>query len=254
MVPTGAIGVTVNRATPFASDILLAVSTSLRFAPLGDQAIIAYLPDEAAAVAFAAAVRAARPSWLEDVVPAYGSVGVFFDADRVRSEDVIHWLGSVPTTTKHHSPLTTHHFRIPVCYEFGPDLPLVCEQTGLSAEEVIRFHTATEFTVYAIGFVPGFPYMGYLPKELSGVPRLASPRVRVDPGSVGITGRQTAIYPQASPGGWNLIGRTPLVIVDVRAEFFPLQVGDRVRFAAIDAKRYADLEGERLKEVSSPAC
>ena len=90
-------------------------------------------------------------------------------------------------------------------------MPRVCEHTGLSADDVIRLHTATEFTVYAIGFVPGFPYMGYLPAELCGVRRLPSPRVRVEPGSVGITGRQTAIYPQASPGGWNLIGRTPLV-------------------------------------------
>jgi inhibitor of KinA len=102
--------------------------------------------------------------------------------------------------------------------------------------------------------VPGFPYMGYLPKELCGVPRLESPRVRVDPGSVGMTGRQTAIYPQASPGGWNLIGRTPLVIVDVASGFFPLRVGDRVRFTPIDAKRYAELESERLSPASNPAC
>ena len=119
----------------------------------------------------------------------------------------------------------------------------MCEHTGLSADDVIRFHTSTEFTVYAVGFVPGFPYMGYLPKELSGVPRLSSPRVRVDPGSVAITGRQTAIYPQSSPGGWNLIGRTPLVIVDVASGFFPLRVGDRVRFARIDAKRYRGTGG-----------
>jgi len=107
-------------------------------------------------------------------------------------------------------------------------MPRVCEHTSLAPDDVIRLHSAIEFTVYAVGFVPGFPYLGYLPTELCGVGRLPSPRLRVDPGSVGITGRQTAIYPQASPGGWNLIGRTPLVIVDVATGFFPLNVGDRV--------------------------
>ena len=137
-------------------------------------------------------------------------------------------------------------FTIPVCYEFQLDLPRVCEHTGLSPDEVIRLHTSLEYTVYAIGFVPGFPYLGYLPEELCGVPRLDSPRLKVEPGSVGLTGRQTGIYPLARPGGWNLIGRTPLTIVDVKDGFFPLRVGDRVRFERIDQQRYRELEGERL--------
>ena len=199
-----------------------------RFSPLGDQAVLAYLADEAAAVAFAAAIRAANPDWLEDVVPAYASVGVFFDADRIASGDVIRWLESPPIVALSghcQSSIANHQFLIPVCYDFAPDLPRVCEATGLSVEEVIRLHTATEFTVYAVGFVPGFPYLGYLPAPLCGVGRLPGPRMRVEPGSVAITGRQTAIYPQASPGGWNLIGRTPVVIVDVATGFFPLAWG-----------------------------
>ena len=130
----------------------------------------------------------------------------------------------------------------------APDLPRVCEVTGRSPSDVIRLHTATEFTVYAVGFVPGFPYLGYLPAGLCGVPRLESPRVRVEPGSVGLTGRQTGVYPLPRPGGWNLIGRTPVVIVDVADGFFPLRVGDRVRFDRIDERRYRELEGERLAE------
>jgi inhibitor of KinA len=126
------------------------------------------------------------------------------------------------------------------------DLPRVCEHTGLSADEVIRLHTAAAYTVYAIGFVPGFPYLGYLPPELCGVGRLPSPRLGVESGSVGLTGRQTGIYPLPRPGGWNLIGRTPLTIVDVADGFFPLRVGDRVRFERIDERRYRELEGERL--------
>jgi inhibitor of KinA len=224
-----------------------------RLVPLGDQAVLAYLPDESAAVRFAAAVRAAAPPWLQDVVPAYATAGVFFDADQITLTDVITWLGEpgalapgaaiAPAPDGAGSPKTV---RIPVCYEMQLDMVRVCEHTGLSAADVIRRHTGTEYTVYAIGFVPGFPYLGYLPPELCGVSRLASPRLRVEPGSVGLTGRQTGLYPLARPGGWNLIGRTPLVVVDVAAGFFPLRVGDTVRFERIDEKRFRELEGERL--------
>jgi inhibitor of KinA len=228
------------------------VKPLIRVCPLGDQAVLAYLADEAAAFAFAASVRDANPPWLQDLVPAYASVGVFFDADQIGTDEVVRWLEchrpAAPTVS-----LTPRHVAISVCYELGPDLPRVGELTGLSADDVIRLHTNTEFTVYAIGFVPGFPYMGYLPDQLSGLGRLPSPRVRVEPGSVGITGRQTAIYPQASPGGWNLIGRTPLVIVDVASGFFPLRVGDRVRFERIDQSRYRELEGSRLAIPDSPS-
>ncbi len=215
--------------------------------PLGDQAVLAYLPDEPAAVRFAAAVRAANPPWLHDVVPAYASAGVFFDADRARTSDVLRWLGALTVPATAAGP--GRAFTVPVCYEMQLDGPRVCARTGLSADEVIRLHTATEYTVYAIGFVPGFPYLGYLPNELCGVPRLAAPRVRVEPGSVGLTGKQTGIYPLPRPGGWNLIGRTPLVLVDVADGFFPLRAGDRVRFERICEARYRELEGERLSRL-----
>ncbi|MDY3559980.1 allophanate hydrolase subunit 1 [Gemmata sp. JC673] len=231
----------------------------MKLTPLGDQAVLAYLADEPAAVALAATVRAADPAWLFDVVPAYASVGVFFDADQIRAADVMDWLNALASGGRGpaeavlggnaHSvgsrpPLA---FRVPVCYEMQLDLPRVCEHTGLSADAVIERHTATVYTVYAVGFVPGFPYLGYLPSELCGVGRLPSPRTRVEPGSVGLTGCQTGIYPLARPGGWNLIGRTPLTIVDAADGFFPLRVGDTVRFERIDEARYRQLEGERLE-------
>ncbi len=215
--------------------------------PLGDQAVLAELPNEAAAVAFAAAVRAAAPGWLQDVVPAYASVGVFFDADRVGLGEVVRWLKTVgvnPTARREEVPPRSHV--IPVCYERQLDLARVAELTGLIAEQVIELHAGTEYTVYAIGFVPGFPYLGYLPEPLRGVGRLASPRQRVEPGSVGLAGKQTGIYPLPRPGGWNIVGRTPLVLVDVAAGYFPLRVGDRVRFRRIDEAEYRRLEGERL--------
>jgi len=224
----------------------------MKLVPLGDQAVLAYLADEASAVRFAATVRAANPSWLQDVVPAYGSVGVFFDADQINTANVIAWLqasgvASAPREVASRGADATPLAKvIPVCYEMAPDMPRVCEHTGLTSDDIIRLHTSTDFAIYAIGFVPGFPYMGYLPPELCGVGRLPSPRVRVEPGSVGLTGRQTGIYPLPRPGGWNLIGRTPLVIVDVAAGFFPLRVGDAVRFTRIDAAEFKRLEGERL--------
>ncbi|MEO2089081.1 MAG: carboxyltransferase domain-containing protein, partial [Gemmataceae bacterium] len=122
----------------------------MKLVPLGDQAVLAYQPDEAAAVRLAAAVRGANPPWLQDVVPAYASVGVFFDADATTGADVRAWLAELPAT---HHPTTPppHSHLIPVCYEMHLDLPRVCGVTGLSADEVIRLHTTAEVTVYAVG-------------------------------------------------------------------------------------------------------
>jgi inhibitor of KinA len=215
--------------------------------PLGDQAALAYFADESAALRFAAAVRRAGPHWLVDVVQAYASVAVFFDADRCdfgAAADHLRRLAD-QTDQSPEAPAGRLHV-IPCCYERGPDLARVAEQTALSTDDVIRHHTAAEYVVYAIGFCPGFPYLGYLPPELSGVPRLAAPRLRVEAGSVGLTGRQTGIYTLARPGGWNLVGRTPLVLVDVADGYFPLRTGDRVRFARIDEAEYRRLQGERV--------
>jgi inhibitor of KinA len=126
------------------------------------------------------------------------------------------------------------------------DLERVVTHTGLPADRVIEEHTNAVYSVFAIGFCPGFPYLGYLPPALEGVPRLPSPRMRVAPGSVGLTARQTGVYPLARPGGWNLIGRTPLELVNVEDEYFPLRVGDRVQFRRIDDAEFRRLEGERL--------
>jgi inhibitor of KinA len=220
----------------------------VKLQPLGDQAYLATMASEAAAVALTEAIRRTNPHWLQDVVPAYASVGIYFDADISTSQLVADWLNALSVTgTESATVAAVQSHAIPVCYERQQDMARVCERTGLTPDEVIRLHTTAEFTVYAIGFVPGFPYLGYLPPELTGVPRLPAPRVRVDAGSVGLTGRQTGIYPLPRPGGWNLIGQTPRVLVDVADQFFPLQVGDRVRFIRIDEREYTHLEGERLE-------
>jgi inhibitor of KinA len=217
------------------------------FLPLGDQAVLAYLADEATAWRFAAVVRQANHPWLVDVVQAYTSVAVFFDLTKIHYAEVLEELRQLQSSGASSAALPEIRFhRIACCYDVQLDLARVAEHTGLPAEEVIRLHCQTEYTVYAIGFCPGFPYLGYLPSELSGVPRLAAPRVRVEAGSVGLTGRQTGIYTEVRPGGWNLIGRTPMQLVDVADGYFPLRTGDRVRFERIDRAQYRELLGERI--------
>ena len=218
--------------------------------PLGESAWLVYLPDEPAAVMLAEHIRRIAPAWLQDVVPAYASVGVYFDADRVNSRMVADFIAETQTSSprpRSEAEMGNKTITIPVCYELGPDLLAVAAHLRLTPEAVITLHISTEFTVHAIGFVPGFPYMGYLPPELSGVSRLASPRTRVEPGSVGLTGRQTGIYPLPRPGGWHLIGQTPLTLVEVADGFFPLRVGDRISFTRIGEVEYHQLHGERLQ-------
>jgi inhibitor of KinA len=215
--------------------------------PLGDQAVLASFAEERAALHFTAALRQLALPWLVDIVQAYATVAVYFDLDQ------INYAGAAGKLSEFLNPLAVaevssssrlHH--IPCCYEFQFDLARVVEHTSRSAEEVIRLHSGTEYLVYAIGFCPGFPYLGYLPEPLSNVPRLPSPRLRVEAGSVGLTGRQTGIYTEPRPGGWNLIGRTPLELVHVVDGYFPLRTGDRVKFVRIDEAEFQRLLGQRL--------
>jgi inhibitor of KinA len=213
------------------------------FQPLGDQALLASFAEEGAALRWAESVRRLGPPWLLDVVQAYTTVAAFFDPDQVNYVAALAALRGLEAAAAD-APGRLHE--IPCCYEMHLDLERVARHTGLSAEEVIRLHTSAEYTVYAIGFCPGFPYLGYLPAALSGVPRLEAPRLRVEAGSVGLTGRQTGVYTEARPGGWNLIGRTPLALVDVADGYFPLRTGDRVRFVRIDEADFSRLRGQRL--------
>jgi inhibitor of KinA len=213
--------------------------------PLGDQAALAHFADEAAALRFATAVRRSALPWLVDVVQAYTSVGVFFDLGAADFATVAARLGRLDRNDSTSQAEGRLH-AIPCCYDLQRDLDRVAGHTGLAPAEVVRLHAATEYTVYAIGFCPGFPYLGYLPAPLCGVPRLESPRLRVEPGSVGLTGRQTGIYTEPRPGGWNLLGRTPLELVDVADGYFPLRTGDRVRFRPIDEGEFRRLQGRRL--------
>jgi KipI family sensor histidine kinase inhibitor len=133
--------------------------------------------------------------------------------------------------------------QIPVCYggDFGIDLTFVAEHVGLSEQQVIELHSATRYLVHFLGFSPGFGYLGGLPKQLE-CPRLESPRLTVAAGSVGIAGAQTGVYPIDSPGGWRIIGRTPLRMFDPLADApTRLEPGDMVEFLPIDSEDFAEI-------------
>lgn len=214
-----------------------------------------------------AVIEQALGDELVDVVPSYASVLILFDplrsdrqalARRVRAA-----LRDAPTA---HDPAATgRNVVLPVYYapESGADLEALATRAGLSTQEVIDLHAAVQYRVYAIGFAPGFAYLGDVDARIAA-PRHATPRPRVPRGSVAIADRQTAVYPDASPGGWNLIGRCPVTMFDRGAQvrdaqvrcaqppaaqvrnihsYMPLAVGDSVRFEPISRERFLALGG-----------
>ena len=187
---------------------------------------------------------------VEEIVPSYETVTIYSrhdlkNADELVEEIQMKWNARPDSQLKS----TKRRIQIPVCYEeeFGKDLSKVADYTGLATQEVISLHTSPSYTVFAIGFLPGFPYLGGLPPELS-VPRRSKPRLLVPKGAVGIGGTQTGIYPIESPGGWNLIGRTPLDLYDPnRANPFLLQAGDLLTFDKISSQQFYEMK-ERITD------
>lgn len=138
---------------------------------------------------------------------------------------------------------------IPVLYggEYGPDIENIATHNNLSVEEVINIHTSGEYLIYMLGFTPGFPYLGGMDKRIA-TPRLQNPRTKIPAGSVGIAGEQTGIYPVESPGGWQLLGRTPLNLFNLKKDNpFLLEVGEYIKFVPITLEEYHDIEEKVLK-------
>lgn len=206
-------------------------------------------------IALAKCIQDAALPFVQDIIPAYTGVSVAIDPivfvehyPELLPEQWLqkqlqqwHWLSTdfVDQPTK----------KIPVCYaaEFGPDIAALAASKNLSINEVIALHTSAVYHVYMIGFMPGFPYMGNVVEAIQA-PRLSVPRTKVAAGSVGIAGQQTGIYPQESPGGWNIIGRTPYRIFDAtQEEPCLLQAGDSVQFYAIDAAEFEVLSKATTK-------
>jgi KipI family sensor histidine kinase inhibitor len=185
-------------------------------------------------LALSESVLASAPGWLVDAVPSYASLLLVYDPLAV-SPDVVGAFLSDAALHCEGKVTSGRDVIIPVRYgrEDGPDLDEVARLTGLTSGEVVAIHTAGAYVVRLLGFKPGFPYMGTVDARLR-LPRLTTPRMRVPSGTVAIAGAQTGIYPVASPGGWRLLGRTPLRLFDPSLpDPFLLHPGDRVRFEAI---------------------
>lgn len=184
-------------------------------------------------------------SAIRNLHPAYCSLLIKFDPLRLDHDELQailrRYLDRLPGTQLPESRLV----EIPVCYggEFGPDLEEVAALHRLTPARIVEMHASVTYVVYFLGFVPGFAYLGELPETLAAS-RLPAPRRMVPPGSVGIAGRQTGVYPLPTPGGWRLIGRTPLAMFDPEGEpMSRLSIGDQVRFVPVSRERYAVLEG-----------
>jgi len=219
---------------------------------VGEDALMLYLGDVAdgrTSSQVQAAVAAIEPALgddLVDLVPSYASVLILYNPLRTDHLSIVRRVRKALNNLHTQPPLAGRTVVLPVYYgsEAGADLEALAARAALSVNEVINLHSGTEYRVYAIGFAPGFAYLGQVDERIAA-PRLATPRARVPGGSVAIADRQTAVYPSDSPGGWNLIGRCPVPMFDPGAHPpMPVSVGDRVRFEPVSRERFLTLGGE----------
>jgi KipI family sensor histidine kinase inhibitor len=221
--------------------------------PLGDAALTVEFGNEInptlneRVIAFADALRAQSWPGVRDIVPTYRSVTIHVDPLCLDVNTLSDRLLQLSRNVPMNRPFPGARHRIPVLYggEWGPDLEELAVFAKLAVEDAVRLHMSVEYRVYLLGFSPGFPYLGIVPAPLA-MPRLATPRTVVPAGSVGIAGSQTGIYPTATPGGWRLIGRTPLTLYrPADAKPFLLSPGDLVRFEPIDPEEFERLHCEQ---------
>lgn len=218
----------------------------------GQNAFIVYFAKQASA-AVSAQIQAAVANILAtmqdsiiDLVPSYASLLVIFDLDRSDHFAVRQQLRNALTRLDSADSGAGELVTLPVYYgiEAGPDLEIIAARGKLSVDQVIEIHQQQEYRVYAIGFAPGFAYLGEVDERIAA-PRLATPRQKVPRGAVAIADRQTAVYPAISPGGWNLIGLCPTRMFDPnRNPSMPVKVGDRIRFEAISREDFIARGGE----------
>ena len=218
--------------------------------PCGDQALIVEFGDAIDPAVnrrvhdLAHAIESAGVTGVYDLVPTYRSLLVYYNPVRTSWPELEDSLRSLLSDTSDRITSTPRVVLLPTLYggEYGPDLEFVAENAGMTPNEAVALHSGTDYLVYMMGFSPGFPYLGGLDERLA-TPRLESPRLEIPAGSVGIAESQTGVYPVASPGGWQLIGRTPLRLFDEASEQpAVLRAGDYIRFVPMESEaRYLEV-------------
>ena len=223
----------------------------MRVEVAGQDALIVYFAEQASVAVSAQIQRAVvninsrMADIVIDLVPSYASLLVIYNIDQCDYYEARRQLREALKDTDAKVSLGGQLVTLPSYYslESGPDLELIAERGKLSVDDVIEIHLQGEYRVYAIGFAPGFAFLGEVDERIAA-PRLATPRQKVPRGSVAIADRQTAVYPAQSPGGWNLIGLCPTRMFDPdKVPSMPVQVGDRIRFEAIERDEYLSLGG-----------
>lgn len=234
--------------------------SELRCSPLGDSAVrIAFGETISIEVnhkirSFCELLKSDPPTGVVEWTPSYTAVTVFYNPTKTSYKSLVFELINLLKKLDETVLPKARRVIVPVCYgdEFGPDIDHVAQYNNMRKEDVISIHTSGEYLIYMLGFTPGFPYMGGMSKAIS-TPRLSVPRPRVPSGSVGIAGEQTGIYSLTTPGGWQIIGRTPLVLYDGKREQPSIfEAGDYVQFRPIDKlefEKIANLIEQQAYEV-----
>ena len=228
-----------------------------RILPTGDRALMVELGNEidesinAKLMGIIRTLSEAKIKGIEEFVPSFCSVLIHYNPVVISYDKVSDIVRKAAENPVAEAERVTRTVTVPVCYDkqYGPDIEDVAKHAGLSVEEVISIHTQKPYLVYMLGFQPGFPYLGGLDERLC-CPRLETPRIKLEAGSVGIGGKQTGLYPMESPGGWRIIGVTPVRCYNPDKERpIPYMAGDHIRFRAITKEEFkelreADLRGE----------
>lgn len=227
------------------------VYSSVRYLPFGDSALIVEFDDvidlavNSKVIALNEALSSAGIRGVEEFVPTYRSLLIRYNPAEITYEQLVACIKEIEKTLGE-KPIKVEGRKliVPVVYGgvYGPDLSYVAKYHGLTEEQVVKYHSGKDYRVYMIGFVAGFPYLGDVPEEIA-TPRLETPRLKVPGGSVGIAERQTGIYPCEAPGGWRIIGRTPIKLFDSQQQ--PpalLKPGDTVKFIPISEEEFKRIE------------
>ncbi len=226
------------------------MNQEIRYLPAGDKVMIVEFGNEISqeinnkVMALYHVINNSHIKGIEELIPTYRSLMVQYNPAQVVYKELIDLLKRLCENLNEDKLPKQKIIEVPVIYgqEFGPDIEFVASHNKISVNEVIQIHSSNDYLIYMLGFTPGFPYLGGMCEKIE-TPRLQTPRTKIPGGSVGIAGKQTGIYPIESPGGWQLIGRTPIKLYDpYREPPILLKAGDFIRFVSVGLEEYREIE------------